>query len=54
MLGESGRTFPAFSPALALDKMFVRGMKPVEWIQPTQDTAWLSDHLPYMARLRVE
>jgi hypothetical protein len=34
--------------------MFVRGMKPVEWIQPTQETAWLSDHLPYMARLRVE
>jgi endonuclease/exonuclease/phosphatase family metal-dependent hydrolase len=54
LLGESGRTFPAFSPALALDKMFVRGMKPVEWIQPAQETAWLSDHLPYMARLRVE
>ena len=54
LLGEPGRTFPAFSPALALDKMFVRGMKPVEWIQPAQETAWLSDHLPYMARLRVE
>ena len=54
LLGESGRTFPAFSPALALDKMFVRGMMPVEWIQPAQETAWLSDHLPYMARLRVE
>jgi hypothetical protein len=27
-------------------KMFVRGMKPVEWITPTQHTAWLSDHLP--------
>jgi endonuclease/exonuclease/phosphatase family metal-dependent hydrolase len=54
LLGEAGRTFPAFSPALALDKMFVRGMQPVEWIQPTQETAWLSDHLPYMARLRVE
>ncbi|WP_341313631.1 endonuclease/exonuclease/phosphatase family protein [Paraburkholderia sp. IMGN_8] len=54
LLGESGRTFPAFSPALALDKMFVRGMQPIEWIQPTQETAWLSDHLPYMARLRVE
>lgn len=54
LLGESARTFPAFSPALALDKMFVRGMQPVEWIQSTQETAWLSDHLPYMARLRVE
>ncbi|AUT66996.1 endonuclease/exonuclease/phosphatase family protein [Paraburkholderia hospita] len=54
LLGEPGRTFPAFSPALALDKMFVRGMKPVEWIQPAQETAWLSDHLPYMARLRVD
>lgn len=53
MLGESGRTFPAFSPALALDKMFVRGLKPVQWIVPTQDTAWLSDHLPYMAKLRI-
>ena len=54
LLGESGRTYPAFSPALALDKMFVRDMKPVEWITPTQDTAWLSDHLPYMAKLRLE
>jgi endonuclease/exonuclease/phosphatase family metal-dependent hydrolase len=54
MLGESGRTFPAFSPALALDKMFVRGMQPVEWIAPKQETAWLSDHLPYIARLQVE
>lgn len=54
MLGESARTYPAFSPALSLDKMFVRDMKAVEWIKPTQDTAWLSDHLPYMAKLRVE
>ncbi|HEV3104811.1 MAG TPA: endonuclease/exonuclease/phosphatase family protein [Trinickia sp.] len=53
VLGESARTFPAFSPALALDKMFVRGMQPVEWIAPTQETAWLSDHLPYIARLKV-
>src|SRR5579863_1056964 len=54
LLGESARTFPAFSPALALDKMFVRGIKPIELIQPAQETAWLSDHLPYMARLRLE
>jgi endonuclease/exonuclease/phosphatase family metal-dependent hydrolase len=53
-LGEPARTFPAFSPALALDKMFVRGMTPVEWFTPAQETAWLSDHLPYMARLRIE
>ncbi|XDJ36186.1 MAG: endonuclease/exonuclease/phosphatase family protein [Burkholderia sp.] len=53
LLGESGRTFPAFSPALALDKMFVRGLTPLEWQVPTDDTAWLSDHLPYIARLRL-
>ena len=35
------------------NKMFVRDMKPIEWIQPAQETAWLSDHLPYMARLQV-
>lgn len=53
-LGHKGRTFPSFSPALALDKMFVRGMTPLEWMVPGRKTAWLSDHLPYMARLRVE
>jgi endonuclease/exonuclease/phosphatase family metal-dependent hydrolase len=54
LLGEAGRTFPAFSPALALDKMFVRHMTPVEWIQPEQETSWLSDHLPYIARLKMD
>lgn len=53
-LGEAGKTFPAFSPALALDKMFVRGVTPVQWLEPAPRTAWLSDHLPYMARLRLE
>lgn len=53
-LGHKGKTFPSFSPALALDKMFVRGMTPLEWMVPGRKTAWLSDHLPYMARLRVE
>ncbi len=51
LLGEAGRTFPAFSPALALDKMFVRGMKPIEWdFRRRQETAWLSDHLPVVWR----
>jgi endonuclease/exonuclease/phosphatase family metal-dependent hydrolase len=53
-LGSPGKTFPAFSPALALDKMFVRDVTPVEWLAPDPRTAWLSDHLPYMARLRVD
>jgi endonuclease/exonuclease/phosphatase family metal-dependent hydrolase len=53
-LGVSGRTFPAFSPALALDKMFVRGLTPVEWVAADQRAAWLSDHLPYIARLRLD
>ncbi|WP_254067867.1 endonuclease/exonuclease/phosphatase family protein [Burkholderia sp. L27(2015)] len=52
-LGRKARTFPSFSPALALDKMLVRGLTPVEWLVPSQKTAWLSDHLPYMARLRL-
>jgi len=34
--------------------MFVRGMTPLEWLVPGRKTAWLSDHLPYMARLRVD
>ncbi|MCA8299286.1 endonuclease/exonuclease/phosphatase family protein [Burkholderia sp. AU30198] len=54
LLGESGRTFPAFSPALALDKMFVRGLTPLEWRAPSGEAAWLSDHLPYIARLRLD
>ncbi|KVE33323.1 endonuclease/exonuclease/phosphatase family protein [Burkholderia sp. TSV86] len=54
LLGESGRTFPAFSPALALDKMFVRGLTPLEWRAPADEAAWLSDHLPYVARLRFD
>jgi endonuclease/exonuclease/phosphatase family metal-dependent hydrolase len=53
-LGQQAKTFPAFSPALSLDKMFVRDMTPLEWIAPDPATAWLSDHLPYMARLRVD
>jgi endonuclease/exonuclease/phosphatase family metal-dependent hydrolase len=51
-LGRPGKTFPAFSPTLALDKMFVRGFTPVDLIEPDRRTAWLSDHLPYVARLR--
>ncbi len=54
LLGEAGRTFPAFSPKLALDKMFVRGLTPLEWSAPGQETTWLSDHLPYIARLRID
>jgi endonuclease/exonuclease/phosphatase family metal-dependent hydrolase len=53
-LGHEGKTFPSFSPALALDKMFVREMTPLAWIAPRHKTAWLSDHLPYMARLRID
>jgi endonuclease/exonuclease/phosphatase family metal-dependent hydrolase len=53
-LGHKARTFPAFSPALALDKMLVRGLTPTEWVPPCKQAAWLSDHLPYMARLRLD
>lgn len=52
-LGASGRTFPAFSPALGLDKMFVRDLQPQAWLPADPKTAWLSDHLPYIARLRM-
>ncbi len=52
-LGQAAKTFPAFSPALALDKMFVRELTPVELV-PAAKAAWLSDHLPYIARLRLE
>ncbi len=53
-LGVKAKTFPAFSPKLALDKMFVRGLTPIEWLIPAQSTAWLSDHLPYTARLLID
>lgn len=51
-LGVQARTFPAFSPALALDKIFVRGLEPLAIDAPDTRAAWLSDHLPYVARLR--
>lgn len=51
-LGQTAKTFPAFSPALALDKMFVREFTPMELV-PAAKAAWLSDHLPYIARLRL-
>jgi endonuclease/exonuclease/phosphatase family metal-dependent hydrolase len=51
--GKKRRTFPAFAPAFALDRMFVRGFEPVEWVEPGPEAAWLSDHLPYIAKLRL-
>lgn len=51
-LGDQARTFPSFSAALGLDKIFVRGLTPVGWSVPDRKLAWLSDHLPYIARLR--
>lgn len=53
-LGINAKTFPAFSPKLALDKMFVRELTPTEWLAPAPSTAWLSDHLPYVARLLID
>ncbi len=53
-LGIKANTFPSFSPKLALDKMFVRELTPAEWLAPAPSTAWLSDHLPYTARLSFD
>lgn len=52
-LGSPAKTYPSFSPALGLDKMFVRGLAPVRRIHAPPETAWMSDHLPYIAALRL-
>lgn len=53
-LGLQARTFPAFSPAFSLDKIYTRGFTPLDFSVPNSNMAWLSDHLPYIARLRLE
>src|SRR5476651_56804 len=54
LLGRKLKTFPSFAPAFGLDRMFCRGFEPVELIKAGPEVAWLSDHLPYIARLRLK
>lgn len=53
-LGQSGLTFPSFSPKLGLDKIYVRDLIPYKWLAPSSNVEWLSDHLPYIVQLNLK
>lgn len=53
--GQHARSFPALKPALCVDRIYYRGLKPVE-ASCLQGKPWrlLSDHLPLFARFELE
>jgi endonuclease/exonuclease/phosphatase family metal-dependent hydrolase len=55
IFGKHGRTFPARLPVLTLDRMYCRGLLPIE-ARVLSGAPWrdLSDHLPLFVRMRVE
>lgn len=52
LFGEHARSFPARMPMLTLDRIYVRGLRPVS-AEVLNQAPWthLSDHLPLMAAL---
>ncbi len=52
--GRPSRSFPAAFPALALDRIYVRGLEP-DWVDVPSRKEWarLSDHAPLAATLRL-
>jgi endonuclease/exonuclease/phosphatase family metal-dependent hydrolase len=54
MHGRYAKTFPAWAPALPLDRIYCRGLTPVA-AERLSDAPWpaLSDHTPLRARLRL-
>ena len=52
--GEHARTFPAFLPFLPVDRIFYRGVEPVE-CRCFHDDPWhsMSDHLPLYAKFEL-
>lgn len=54
LLGRPSRSFPAAFPALALDRIYVRGLVPDRVDLPSRrDWGRLSDHAPLAATLRL-
>ena len=53
--GKLARTFPSWLPLLALDRIYYRGLEPVE-ARTLKGGVWkkLSDHLPLLAEFRVQ
>jgi len=54
-LGSHARTFPAWLPMLAMDRIYCRGLH-ISHRQRLQDKPWrgLSDHLPLMAEVQIQ
>ena len=52
--GEHAKTFPAFLPFLSVDRIFYRGIEPVE-CRCFRDHPWhtMSDHLPLYAKFEL-
>lgn len=56
--GARARTFPAARPVLALDRVYYRGLKPLELVEPPGNTAAVlarraSDHVPLAVEFSV-
>ena len=53
--GRHAKTFPAFFPVLSVDRIFYRGVKPVE-CACFRDNPWrkMSDHLPLYASFELD
>ena len=54
LLGRHAKTFPAFLPVLSVDRIFYRGIKPIE-CKCFREDPWhrLSDHLPLYASFEL-
>lgn len=54
MDGKHAKTFPAFLPVLSVDRIFYRGLEPLE-CRCFRDDPWhsMSDHLPLYARFNI-
>lgn len=52
--GYHAKTFPAWQPTLAVDRIYYRGLKP-EWCKTLHTEPWhkLSDHVPLYAELAL-
>lgn len=53
--GQTAKTFPSFFPVLALDRIYVRNLKPIKSIQTSVREWWkLSDHKPLCVEFELQ